>query len=145
MKMLGFTVCCTLFICSFLSCKRVNTTDLLREKKELLTSDTLIYDEEIANWGLPSQRVIFKKGSTSNTLSLENAWIKYNLDGTFEAMLFNLTRYDGKWELQNNGEKIRLTSTSLDFDETYNVIKLTKDTFEWVDPVRYVFFRQVKK
>jgi hypothetical protein len=66
------------------------------------------------------------------------------MDGTFQAMLF-FTRYDGKWELQNNGGKIRVTSTSLDFDETYNVIKLTKDAFEWSDPSRYGFYRQVMK
>lgn len=135
--------CFTLFI-SIISCKRENETNSLLAKRELLTSDTLIYDEEIINWQLPSQRVVFKKGSTSNTLALDTSWIKYNLDGTFQARFFFL-RYDGKWELQNNGGKIRLTSTSLDFDETYDVVKLTKDTFEWVDPVRYAFYRQIMK
>jgi hypothetical protein len=145
MKMSCFTVFYTIFICSLLSCKRENETNALQVKRELLTSDTLIYDEEIVNWQGPNQRVVFKKGSTSNAINIENAWIKYNLDSTFQALLSNFIRYDGKWELQNNGGKIRLTSTSLDFDETYNVIKLTKDTFEWVDPIHYAFYREVKK
>lgn len=143
MKMLLFIACSTLFI-GLTSCKRENETNTLQVKREWLTSDTLIYDEAIVDWRLPSQRVVFKKGSTSNTLPLDTSWIKYNMDGTFQAMLF-FTRYDGKWELQNNGGKIRVTSTSLDFDETYNVIKLTKDAFEWSDPSRYGFYRQVMK
>lgn len=144
MKIFRLVVCVTFFLL-LISCKRENEISDLQTKREFLTGDTLIYDEEIVNWKLDSQRVVYKKGSASNVINLENAWVKYNLNDSFMAMLPNQMPYDGKWQLQKNGEKIRLTSTSLAFDETYDVIKITKDTFEWFDPARYVFFRQVAK
>jgi hypothetical protein len=145
MKILGLIICGTFFLL-LISCKRENEINDLQTKKEFLAGDTLIYDEEIVNWKLDSQRVVFKRGSASNVLPLENAWVKYNLNDSFRAMLPNGSiPYGGKWQLQNNGGKIRLTSTDLSYDETYEVIKITKDTFEWFDPSRSVFFRQVAK
>ena len=144
MIVLLFVVCLMVSI-SVVSCKQEIETDFLQVKRELLTGDTLIYEEEIVNWKYPSERVVFKRESTANVLPLEDMWIKYNPDNTFKALFIDNLLYEGKWELLDNSGKIRLTSPSRDFDETFDIIRLVKDTFEFADPLRFAFYRQVKK
>lgn len=111
-----------------------------------MTADTLVYEEQILDWNLPSQRVTFKRGSNANTSDfLKDYWIKYNMDGSFKAALNSVQMYSGGWELVENGTKLRLWSVDLSFDITVEVIKLTSEQFEWYDPEHYAFYRQIPK
>ena len=56
-----------LLVCfQFISCKKQNENDSLEIKRQVLTADTLVYEEQILDWNLPSQRVPFKRGSNTN-------------------------------------------------------------------------------
>jgi hypothetical protein len=130
----------------FISCKKQDENDLLNIKKELLTADTLVYEEQILNWNLASQRVTFKRGSNTNSSDfLKDYWIKYDMNGSFKAAFNNVQMYSGQWEFLEDGTKLRMWSTELSYDNTYEVIKLISETFEWYDSEHYAFYRQIPK
>jgi hypothetical protein len=130
----------------FISCKKQDENDLLNIKKELLTADTLVYDEQILGWNSPDQRVTFKRGSSTNSNDgLKDQWIKYDMDGSFKAAFNDIQIYSGEWELLENGTKLRRWSTDLSYDITVEVIKLRSEQFEWYDSEHYAFYRQTPK
>ena len=135
-----------LFLCiNLISCEKnsKNENNELQTMRELLTRDTLIYDEQILNWKYPGQRTSYKRGQTSNSINLDNEWTKYESDGSVAFSQFFAPIRTGKWELLDHGKKIHIWNTAENMDETFDILKLTKDTFEWADPNRYAFYRQV--
>jgi hypothetical protein len=111
----------------------------------LLTQDTLVYDEQILWWNSPNQTISYKRDSIFNSNDLKGDWFKYERDGSFEAALSNGHTYSGNWELLENATKIRLSSIELSYDETFEIIALTKEKFEWTDLEHHSFYRQVSK
>ena len=143
----GFFLFVTLSSICFLfsTCKKQNEKYILEAKIDLLTKDTLIYDEQILWWNSSSQMVTFKKENTSNNNELKEAWFKYEMDGSFTAALSNGYVYSGNWEFLNNGTKLKLYSKELSYDETFEIIALTNEKFEWTDFEHLTFYRLVHK
>ena len=95
------------FICFlFSTCKKQNEKYVLEAKIDLLTKDTLVYDEQILWWNSTNQVITFKKENTSNSNDLKDAWFKYEMDGSFTAALSNGYVYSGSWEFLDNGKKL---------------------------------------
>jgi hypothetical protein len=140
------TMLLLVFFCgNLLSCKKDSTNENndFQTTKQLLARDTLIYDEQILNWKYPSQKTSYKRGQTTNTIDLDNDWTKYEIDGSFTFSISNILIRTGEWELLDHGKKLHIWNIAESMDETFDILKLTKDTFEFSDPSRYSFYRQV--
>jgi hypothetical protein len=61
----------------FITCTRHAEKNVVETKRDMLTQDTLFYEEQILWWNSSAQTVSFKRGSSDNSNDLSNAWFKY--------------------------------------------------------------------
>lgn len=135
----AFISICLLFI----TCTRHAEKNVVETKRDMLTQDTLFYEEQILWWNSSAQTVSFKRGGSDNSNDLSNAWFKYEKNGSFKAALSNGQSFSGNWEFQDNATKIRLSSAELSYEETFEIVALTNNKFEWTDLSHSSFYRQI--
>ena len=129
----------------FITCKKQDEKDSTETRRNLLTSDTLVYEQQILWWNSSEEIIAYKKGSLANNNNLQKAWFKYEVDGSFKAALSNGHTYSGNWEFLENGTKIRLSSDELFYTEIFEIISLTNEKFDWTDTEHNSFYRMVRK
>lgn len=129
----------------FITCTKHTENNIVETKRGLLTKDTLFYDEQILWWNSPNQTIAFKRGGCANSNDLLKAWFKYEVNGSFKAALSNGHSFSGNWEFLDNATKIRLSSKELSQNETFEIITLANNKFEWTDLSHSSFYRQVSK
>ena len=134
MKSRTFLSAILILICVlFVTCKKQSVKNILEAKIDLLTKDTLFYNEQILWWHSSYQTLAFKRERTFNSNDLNNAWFKFEVNGNFKAALSNGYPYSGNWEFIENGKKLHLSSPELLYNETIEIITLTEEKLEWSD------------
>jgi len=111
---------------------------------DLITEDSLQFESYIIKWNTSKQRTFYKRGDSNNSLNLDTAWFKFNKDGTYKGYMSLSYNYSAQWEFLEKGAKLRIWNTN--FDQQYTLLKLTKDTIEWLAPkTDSLFYRFVRK
>ena len=129
------------------NCKKDSTQNesTLQNMSEVLTKDTLKFESYIVNWNTSSERTIYKRGANGNTWNLDNAWYKFDKDSTYKSFFEPAWNYNSNWMFLENGKKLKIWDTTLNANEEVTLLKLTKDTVEWVDPNNNLFYRFVPR
>jgi hypothetical protein len=138
-----FFVVQTVFL---LNCKKetVRNNTASQAMYDLITKDSLKFDSYIIKWNASSVDTMYYRGRSSNRQNLDTAWFKFNKDGTYKGYISLTYNYSANWEFLDNGSVIRLWSTN--FDKEFNLLKLSKDTVEWLDPkTDSLFYRFIPK
>jgi hypothetical protein len=129
----------------FITCKKQEEKNVTEARKNLLTRDTLVYEQQILWWNSSNQIIAYKKENSANSNDLRKAWFKYEADGSFKAALSNGHSYSGNWEFLENATRIRLSSAELSYNEVIEIISLNNEEFDWTDPEHHSFYRLVAK
>lgn len=131
----------------FFSCKKDTTSQAGTTPQymaDFLTTDSLKFDSYIFKWNTSKADTFYKRGSIANRVDMDTCWFKFNTDGTYKAHMPLNYNYSAQWQFLQNGTKLRLWSSG--FDKQYTLIKLSKDTVEWLDPgLDSLFYRLVHK
>src|SRR5688500_12420255 len=91
----------------FITCTKQEEKNAIEARRNILTSDTLVYEQQILWWNSPNEVIAYKKENGANSNDLRKAWFKYETDGSFKAALSNGHSYSGNWEFLENATKIR--------------------------------------
>jgi hypothetical protein len=84
MKSRAFLPAILILICVlFVTCKKQGGKNILDAKRGLLTKDTLFYHEQILWWHSSYQTFAFKRERSFNSNDLNNAWFKFEINGSF--------------------------------------------------------------
>ena len=111
---------------------------------DLITEDSLQFESYIIKWNSNKEHILYKRGSSSNSWNMDTAWFKFNKDGTYRWYMSRSNYYSAQWQFLESGAKLRLWNA--DFDQQYTLLKLTKDTVEWLDPkLDSLFYRFIRK
>ncbi|MCU7550380.1 hypothetical protein OCK74_14760 [Chitinophagaceae bacterium LB-8] len=117
-----------------------------QETENILTKDTLKFDTYIVFWNTSYERIVYKKGSNANSWNLDNAWYKFDSNGSYKLCIpFFNWNHQALWELSDENKTLRTWDTATTFNQTANILKLSKDTIEWVNPESKVFCRLLPK
>lgn len=128
------------------NCKKENTIDNTAPQymADLLTKDTLQFESYIFNWNSTSPDTLYTRGSQRNRLNFDTAWFKFDSNGTYKGYLSEGYNYAANWQLLEKGSKLRLWNST--FDNQYNLLKISKDTIEWLDvKMDSLFYRFIPK
>jgi hypothetical protein len=129
----------------FITCKKQEEKNNIEARRNILTSDTLVYEQQILWWNSPNEVIAYKKENAANSNDLRKAWFKYEIDGSFKAALSNGHTYSGNWEFLENAAKIRLSSVELSYNEVIEIISLHNEKLEWTDLEHHSFYQMVAK
>lgn len=127
------------------NCKKddvVNNNPAPQYMTDLLTQDTLEFESYILHWNRPFPDTFYKRGYNRNRLNFDTLWLKFDKDGTFKGFISHDYQYSAQWQFLDGGSKLRLWNSS--FNRQVNVIKLSKDTIEWLDVKTDSLFYQFK-
>lgn len=130
----------------FVNCKKetVRNNTAPQSMYDLIINDTLQFESYIIKWNTSSADTIYNRRRSSNRINFDTAWFKFNKDGTYTGYISLGFNYSANWEFLDNGLKLRLWNTS--FDKELNLLKLSKDTVEWLDPkTDSLFYRFIPK
>jgi hypothetical protein len=130
----------------FFSCKKetAQNTTALQSMTDLLTADSLKFDAYIIKWNTSKADTIYKRGSNRNSWDMDTSWFKFGKDGSYRAFISRNYFYSAQWQFLENGAMLRLWNAN--FDQHYTLLKLTKDTVEWLDPsLDNLFYRFLRK
>lgn len=119
------------------SCKKddgADNTPAPTQLTEQLTQDTLKFQSYTLNWNETSERTYYKRGDSNNYINLDTSWFKFDKKGTYIANMPG-HNYAARWEFLEGGRKLRLFNKAINLDQKLTVIKISKDTVEWLDPV----------
>lgn len=119
------------------SCKKDQGTDNTSAPPQLteqLTQDTLKFELYTLNWNETSERTYYKRGGSNNYINLDTSWFKFDKNGTYIANMPGYN-YTARWEFLESGRKLRLFNKVINLDQKITVIKISKDTVEWLDTV----------
>lgn len=119
------------------SCKKEKGTDNSSappQFTEQLTQDTLKFESYILNWNETSEHTYYKRGDSNNYINLDTCWLKFDKNGNYIANMPGYN-YVARWEFLESGRKLRLFNKALNLDQKLTVVKVSKDTVEWLDPV----------
>lgn len=111
---------------------------------DLITEDSLQIESYIIYRNTSKERVFYQRGDSNNALNFDTAWFKFNKDGTYQGYISRSYNYSAQWEFLEKGAAIRIWNTN--FDQHFSLLKLTKDTVEWLDPkTDSLFYRLIRK
>jgi hypothetical protein len=111
---------------------------------DLITEDSLQFQSYIIKWNSSKADTLYQRGGNHNRWNLDTAWFKFNKDGMYKGNMSLNYNYSAQWGFLENGAKLRLWNSN--FDQKFTVLKLTKDTIEWLDPkTDNLFYRFVRK
>ena len=131
----------------FLNCKKESNTPnntVPQSMIDLLTEDSLQFEAYIIKWTTWKADTFYKRGRTSNSWNMDTSWFKFDKDGTYRAFMSRSYLYSAQWQFLENGARLRLWNSN--FDQQYSVLKLTKDTVEWLEPnLDSLFYRFIRK
>lgn len=130
----------------FFNCKKDPPGDnsAPQSLSDLLTEDSLQFESYIIKWNTSREQILYQRGAGGNSRNLDTAWFKFDKDGTYKAYMSQSFNYSAQWEFLNKGAKLRLWNGN--FDQQYTILKLTKDTIEWLQPgLDSLFYRFVRK
>jgi len=131
----------------FLNCKKDPATQNNTAPQsliDLLTEDSLQFESYIIKWTTWKADTFYSRGAANNSWNMDTSWFKFNKDGTYRAFMSRSYLYSAQWQFLDNGSRLRLWNAN--FDEQYSVLKLTKDTVEWLEPdLDSLFYRFIRK
>ena len=131
----------------FLNCKKESNTQNNTAPQsliDLLTEDSLQFEAYIIKWTTWKADTFYKRGRTGNSWNMDTSWFKFDKDGTYRAFMSRSYLYSAQWQFLENGARLRLWNSN--FDQQYSVLKLTKDTVEWLEPnLDSLFYRFIRK
>jgi hypothetical protein len=111
---------------------------------DLLTEDSLQFASYIIKWNSSKADTFYQRGARNNKWSLDTSWLKFNKDGTYKGYMPQGYNYSADWQFLEKGAKLRLRGSG--FDQQLTLLKLTKDTVEWLNPaLDSLFYRLVRK
>jgi hypothetical protein len=146
MKSRPFLLIILVSICiQFITCKKQEEKNTIEARRNILTGDTLVYEQQILWWNSSNQIIAYKKENSANSNDLRKAWFKYEKNGSFKAALSNGHAYSGNWEFVENATRIRLSSSELSHNEAIEIISLNDEKLEWTDLEHHSFYRMVAK
>lgn len=117
-----------LVVVVFSSCKKDEDAP---SRSELLVAKTWIYQEYYDNFSTTSVRLLYKRGVSGNSLNLDNDYIKFNKDGTFERRDLNGVMQNGTWKYVENNTKVTTIENGEEHSST--TININSSNYTWHD------------
>ena len=119
---------------SGIACTKESDKDDPKDKTQLLTQKTWVYNELFYSYNTTATTVVYKRGKPQNAQNFDMVTVKFNTDGTFIERTVTGTTLNGTWKFLSNETQVETKHSQ----GTYvtNIISLTEDVYTWYDPFK---------